>query len=231
MTEIIPAIMPESFGDLKDKMREVSSLVSFVQIDLMDGDFVPSISWPYNDEKDEGFESILKGDDDMPYLGELEFEVDLMVKDQEIEALKWMRAGARRIIGHFEAMDDPKGFIDNIRNESPSVDSFLSVELGIAIGIETSIEKIEPYISEIDFVQCMGIGKIGYQGESFDDRVVEKVKLLRKRYPKLIISVDGGVNQDTAPQLIESGVNRLAIGSAVFKSDNIEEAVEKFQSL
>ena len=100
------------------------------------------------------------------------------------------------------------------------------VELGVAINIETPEKNIAPFIKNIDVIQCMGIAKIGYQGNPFDDRVLAKIKDLQGKYPRTAISVDGGVNLDTAPKLISAGATRLVAGSAIFKSKNIEKTIE-----
>src|SRR3989338_570743 len=136
--EIIPAIMPKNLDDLNKKYSQVKGLANIVQIDVMDGKFVSSISWPY------------------------------------IE-------------------DDGKPL-------------------------------------PIDFAQFMGIEKIGFQGQLFDERVLGKIADLRERFPKVIISVDGGVNMKNAPRLIKAGANRLVSGSTIFESDNIKDAIEKLKN-
>jgi ribulose-phosphate 3-epimerase len=77
----------------------------------------------------------------------------------------------------------------------------------------------------------MGIGRIGFQGQNFDERVFEKIAEIRTKYPTMLISVDGGVNEDSAPLLIDAGVNRLIVGSAIFESDNIPEAIHTFENI
>ena len=77
----------------------------------------------------------------------------------------------------------------------------------------------------------MGINHVGFQGEPFDERVIEKVKAVRAKYPEMIISVDGGVSLETAPKLIEAGVSRLIVGSAIFNSDNFIESIQNFKKL
>ncbi len=231
MIEIIPAIMPESFNDLRSKMNEVKDFVSFVQIDVMDGFFVPSKSWPYEtDGVDSDFEEIVSGKKEMPFLGEIEFEVDLMVSDQEEEVVRWIQAGAGRVIGHVEAVDDVERFIKIALDANVPKDSFLSVDVGLAIGLETSIDVLKPHISDIDFVQFMGIEKIGYQGEEFSERVLSKISSLRKSFPDLVISVDGGVNEDSASLLIDVGVDRLVSGSAIFGASDKGEIIKKLSS-
>ena len=106
-----------------------------------------------------------------------------------------------------------------------------NTQIGVAINTTTSVELLKPLISHIDFVQCMGIEKIGFQGEPFDERAIDQVKSLRKDFPELIISVDGGVNLDSASELIKAGANRLVAGSAIFQSFDIDEAIVELESL
>ena len=103
----------------------------------------------------------------------------------------------------------------------------MSIEVGIAIGQETPIDKLIPYMESVDFVQCMGIEKIGRQHEPFDERTFERVKTLREKYPALIISIDGGVSGENAEELARCGVNRLVSGSYIYESENPKEAIEK----
>ncbi|NQV88110.1 MAG: hypothetical protein HQ402_00955 [Parcubacteria group bacterium] len=231
MAEIIPAIMPDDFMDLKEKMSLVSGVVPLVQVDVMDGKFVTRKTWPYKDVPDPDFEAILAEDIGFPQWEELDFEVDLMISRSEDVWQDWVKAGAKRIIFHIESLAEPERFLDEVRENSVSPDSIFYVEIGLAIDIDTPNEILDPVISKADFVQCMGIATIGKQGEPFDERVLEKINDLRNKYPDLIISVDGGVNLETALPLIEAGANRLVAGSAIFLSDDIRQTIEDFESV
>lgn len=231
MIEIIPAIMPKSFSDLSEKMSLVSGFVPMVQIDVMDGVFVPSKSWPYVKNPDPDFEYIQKEQKEFPYWQELDFEVDLMVNNAEVLAGSWIGAGAKRLIFHIESLVNSKSAIEQIKKSLPVKDSFLYTEIGIAINPDTPNEKLEPVLSQVDFVQFMGIQKIGFQGQPFDDRVLEKIIRLRTELPNVTISVDGSVNMETAPSLMDAGVNRLVIGSAIFEREDVAVAIEEFFAL
>jgi len=220
MTEIIPAIMPKSLEDLKEKVSLVEGLVSFVQVDVMDGKFVESISWPVGSAGD--LEKMAKGEIKLNEGVETDYEVDLMVSDPENYILPWSEAGAKRLIFHIEGIEDAETFLDNLKRDG--------LEIGLALNIDTPNEDIYPFVSKVDFIQFMGISKIGFQGEKFDERVLDKIKDLRQNYPNVIISVDGGVNLETASGLVEAGVNRLASGSAIFRSGNIPEAIKKLEN-
>jgi len=212
MIEIIPAIMPESFVDLNEKYSQVKDFVDIIQIDVMDGVFVPSKSWPYIDN--------VQG---LPLDKiDFDFEVDLMVSNPETIIESWVEAGAKRVIIHIESTKN----IEEVFLKIPS-----DIEIGIAINTTTPNEKIYPLIEKIDFVQFMGIEKIGYQGQSFDTRVLEKITSLREKFSRIIISVDGSVNLETAPKLIKAGANRFAVGSAVFESDNIRKRIEQLKNI
>ncbi len=77
----------------------------------------------------------------------------------------------------------------------------------------------------------MGIDKIGFQGQPFDERVLEQVKNIREKFPEKIISVDGSVNEETISELSDVGVNHFVMGSAFFENENLIEALEDFKEL
>ncbi|MCI0542160.1 hypothetical protein L0Y69_00175 [bacterium] len=220
--EIIPAIMPTSFEDLHDKALSVRGLVKTVQIDVMDGKFVPPLGWPLREGDTEGFQKIIDGEISLPFWKEINYEVDLMVRDPEKEMGAWVSAGFRRAIVHVESTSVLEGLLEEWRG---------TVELGIAVNIDTEASAYQKFVEKADFVQLMGIAKIGYQGMPFDIRVLDNISSLRKAFPNVIISVDGGVDLTTAPKLLAAGVNRLCVGSALWKNENIEVEIKKFQAL
>ena len=225
--EIIPAIMPTSYDDLKEKAEAVAGLVPWVQVDVMDGLFVPSVSWPYHAEDIPAFYEQVAQKQPLPRLDVLSYEVDIMTEHPEDEIPKWYALGARRFLVHFESIDD----IDVLEHIILSYRKKGVSEVGIALDIATSVESIEPILQEIDCVQLMGIARIGYQGEAFDERVVDRVTHLRQVYKNGIISVDGGVSLATAPRLLAAGVNRLVSGSGIFGGGDVSGAIQKFKAL
>ena len=228
MIEIIPAIMPDDYDDLLQKAGRIKGIVQCAQIDVMDGKFVPSISWPYDDKGIKQFESMVKNDEMLPFWEEIYYEIDLMVENPEHVIKDWIKFGARRIIVHFESTNKLREIIKIIEGRFLEEEDFVGVppvEFGVALNAETAFNKIIPYMHDIDVVQFMGIKKIGYQGEPFDESVIERIKDLRVECPHLIISVDGGVSFKTAPKLIKVGVSRLVSGSTIFNSYDIRDTV------
>ncbi|MDD5152676.1 MAG: hypothetical protein PHS95_01580 [Candidatus Pacebacteria bacterium] len=222
MIEIIPAVMPKNYRDLTEKSALFAGVVPLVQFDIMDGKFVKARTWPYG-PADSEFARIISEEEKMPEWETLNFEVDLMIENPEESITKWVKAGAKRIIVHVEGV---KNF-DAIRNAIPP----FFIELGLAINPETPISTLQPYLDRVDFVQCMGIAKIGFQGEPFDERVLENIKALRKLKPEFPISVDGGVNFDTAKQLVNAGATRLVSGSAILQSADVSNAIGDLRNL
>ncbi|TAK94493.1 hypothetical protein EPO05_06310 [Patescibacteria group bacterium] len=224
--EIIPAILPKDFGELEEKVGLIQGLVKTVQVDICDGQFVPNATWPYR-KHDDSFEKIVHEDEGLPAWEKLNYEFDLMVNHPEKVVDEWVQAGATRIIIHIESKGDVAGAVQSLAGR---------VDIGLALNIETSIEELQVpsyklQEGNIQFVQLMGIDRIGFQAQEFDEKVIGRVKQVRLKYPGLPISIDGGVSLDNARQLIEAGADRLVVGSAIFESDNFIEALEKFKRL
>jgi len=228
MTEVTPAILVESFSELNEKLAKFVNITKMVQIDMCDGKFVPSTSWPMGRGDQESVQAILDDEEGFPFWEHLDFEFDLMVLNAHKQFDFFARLGAKRIVFHLEA-EDEKDFKEFLESMDPYFKD--NIDIGIAINTTTDISKLDQFINHIDFVQCMGIENIGFQGEPFDERVLTQIKSLRNKYPELDISIDGSVNENTAPLLIEAGVNNLIIGSALLNSYDIRETIKEFESL
>lgn len=234
MIEIIPAILPKNYEDLKDKIALVRFIAPLVQVDICDGIFVKTTTWPFEHAQtgldlDEHFNKILAEQEGMPFWEDIDFELDLMVSDAVENFDIYTKLGAKKIIFHVEAIGDLDSFKDFLEGMDMYVREVM--EVGVAINPTTSLEQIFPLISNIDFVQFMGNDKIGYQGISLDEKIYKNIKILREKYSDLPIAVDIGVNKDTAPFLIEAGATKLVIGSAIFNSEDIRETIEEFKNL
>jgi ribulose-phosphate 3-epimerase len=223
--EIIPAILPKDFSNLEESVESVKGLVPMVQVDICDGKYVSNFTWPYR-RHDNNFEAILREERGLPNWDEVNYEIDLMVKDPEEDVMRWLTAGASRIVIHLESTQH----LDAVLKHTGEL-----VDIGLGVKIDTPMEKIDAAFAEhgeqIKFIQCMGIRRIGYQGQDFDDRVYQKIRDLKAKYPNLPISVDGGVSLENAHLLKEAGADRLVVGSAIFGTDNIPEALHEFEQI
>jgi ribulose-phosphate 3-epimerase len=219
--DIIPAILPKDFVDLEKHVEEIVGALPLVQIDICDGQFTPNPSWPYR-KRDDNFEAIVREDRGMPAWEELEYEFDLMTNRPEEIVGNFVSAGAARIVIHAEAKGDIAKAIELLDGK---------VEIGLALNIETPLEAIEPFKEKIQYIQLMGIDRVGFQAQTFDDKVIARIKEAKEIYPYLAISIDGGVNLETAPLLQDAGADRLVIGSAIFEAENPLEAIEEFKNI
>lgn len=222
MTEVIPAIIPDTFQILRDEMSQVKELVPLVQVDVIDGKFAPEATWPYNDEHDAGiFKEIVEQGRGFPFWDKLQFEVDLMVEKPEEVIDDWIMAGASAVIIHAGSTTKHEEIFDILAEQGTGI--------GLAVKPSDSVEIVHRFSEEIDFVQIMGSDEIGYHGVELDQLVYEKIADIRSSHPELSIAVDIGVTLETAPQLVAAGATRLVSGSAIFESDDMAATIEELR--
>jgi len=218
--KIVPAILPKDFAELEEKIELIHGAVNAVQVDISDGKFVSSSTWPYK-KHDENFESILREERGMPAWEDIDYEFDLMISNpSEDDARTWISAGAARVILHIESSSDLTPVLKILHG---------LVEIGIALNIDTPVSDLLKYKEYIQVVQCMGIRRIGYQGEAFDERVLSKIREVKEVLPDVPVSVDGGVSLDTITLLKEAGVDTVIVGSTIFSSDDIIHTIAELK--
>lgn len=231
MIEVIPAILTKDYEELKNKIALVRGVVPLVQIDVCDGIFVPSKTWPFSTGGANDFylQKILNEEIGMPFWEDMDFELDLLVADAIENFDIYTKLGPKKIIFHIEAV----GNLDEFKNFLEGIDNYVrdSIEIGISINPNTNLEEIFPFVNIVDFVQLMGIDNIGFQNQEFDEKVLEHIKTLKEKYPDLKVSVDGGVNKNTAPLLANAGADAIVSGSAIFNSGDIIGTIEDFRNL
>lgn len=169
---------------------------SHLHIDAADGKFVPSPCWctPTDFQK---------------LHIKQPFEAHLMTLNPEKRVGGWKRAGATRIVFHYEATDNPLGVIETIKKHN--------LEAGIALNLETSSKQIELLVDRLDAILFMAIVP-GFSGQKYHPEVVKKITSFHKKHPKKLIIIDGGVSVDNAPKLIKAGARQLVSTSAVYGS-------------
>ena len=226
MVEIISAVLPKSFKDLEKHLASVRGAVQMAQIDVVDGIFAHNRTWPYRDSG--SFETIVEQEHGLPFWEELDFQFDLMIEHPEERVMDFVHAGASHIILHARSSGALAAFeqLVGLREESGA----FSVKAGLALLPGAQPEELEPFEAQFDFVQVMGIARVGFQGEPFDTHAVYLVERMRKRYPALIIQVDGGVSLENANALAKAGANRLVVGHDIFEADDPVAEIRKLQA-
>lgn len=229
---IVPALLVQNENELKEKLAKIIDVVSDIQIDVIDGKFASPPSWPYTETYTE-FTRYAQQEKILPYCEKFHIEADLMVTDITESAIIWSAVGASRIILHATNIADIESTLSQLekrfgykKDSAPSI-----ISIGVAFTVEDDTASLDTIINRINFVQCMGIVHVGRQGEPFDERVPNLVRLLRSRYPDMPIQVDGGVSLETAPALLSAGAHRLIIGSALWKAPNVIERIHKFEEV
>ncbi|MEN9921587.1 MAG: hypothetical protein RLZZ517_565 [Candidatus Parcubacteria bacterium] len=222
--KIIPAILPKDFFDLKEHLERVHGVAKYVQIDICNSTYTPSKTWPFTHTPDIYFDKLVSQEEGMPFWEDIDFELDLMIKNPEEHYENFLQLGPAKMIFHFETLTNPVDFINKVKESG-------IIQVGIAFSNNTRAIDHKDVIEAADFVQCMGIEKIGFQGQEFDERVLTQVEEIRQAFPEKIITVDGSVNEETISELSDVGVNHFVMGSAFFQNENLISALEEFEDL
>ncbi|MGB3972718.1 MAG: ribulose-phosphate 3-epimerase [Peptococcia bacterium] len=180
----------------------------WLHIDVMDGHFVPNITLG---------PMVVKA---LRPKSQLLFDVHLMIEEPDKYIRDFRAAGADLITVHVETCKHLHRTIQAIKDTG--------AKAGVALNPHTPLETIQYILEDLDLVLLMTVNP-GFGGQKFIPNVLPKINLLRKlaeqRNPELFIQVDGGINKDTAPLVVEAGANVLVAGSAVFNHPNPEQAV------
>ncbi|MCR5581598.1 MAG: ribulose-phosphate 3-epimerase [Pseudobutyrivibrio sp.] len=211
-----PSILSADFGILKEQLEIIDRAgAQYVHFDVMDGVFVPSISFGLPVLK-----SIRK------YTNRL-FDAHLMIVEPERYVQEFVQAGADIVTIHAEACKDVMGCINLIKEAG--------ARAGVAINPDTPVSTIVPILDQVDMVLVMSVNP-GFGGQSLIPHTIDKVRevrqLLDDKGLDTDIEIDGGINMDTIDDALEAGANIIVAGSAVFKGDvraNAQAFMEKMR--
>jgi ribulose-phosphate 3-epimerase len=206
--KVVPAVLTDDPKSLEAMLKQSAAFTDYVQIDIMDGKFVPSRSITWYQIK-----NIPAG---------LGWEAHLMVEQPEKHLEHFKKAGAQKVIFHFEATPHPQQVISAGRK--------LGIQIGLAVNPETPVTKIIPFTGELDGVLFLSVHP-GYYGAKFLPEVLYKVTELRQACPEMEIGIDGGIKENNIVQVSKSGVNVIFVGSAVFLQTDPGASYRKLQSI
>ena len=213
--KVAPSILAADFGRLNDEIKFLnSSNADWIHIDVMDGLFVPNISFG---------QAIVKK---MSEHAEIPMDVHLMIADPERYVDSFSEAGADVISFHLEATNHAHRLLQHLKS--------IGVKAGVAINPQTPVDALDDLLEDIDLVVIMSVNP-GFGGQKFIYRSLDKIRRLKskiiERNLETLIEVDGGVGLQNAETILKAGADVLVAGSAVFKSDNPSQTIDRLKSI
>ena len=209
MAKIIPAILVKTPEEWQEKIQKIQSLVSRIQIDIIDNRFADNKTIDLTEIK---------------ILPEMKIDVQLMVEEPIFYIEKCRQTEASLVIGQVEMMKNQLEFVEKAKTGK--------MKAGLGLDLDTEVEKLDKEaLLRADHLLLMSV-KAGFSGQEFDSRALDKIKRLRSLVGEnLEIGVDGGINETNIGSIVEAGANILYIGSALWKMEDIHRALEKLRDL
>lgn len=212
---ICPSILNANFDDLENEINKVKEVSDMLHLDIMDNKFVPNFTFDFKQAIE-----IIK-------FSSLPVDAHLMIEDPDNLAPKYAQNGCDSVTFHYEAAKNVRQTILNIKSNGSKV--------GLAIKPATDFSSIEEFIDEIDMLLIMTV-EPGFGGQSFMSEQMSKVVIARSRInrckdPIPLLQIDGGVSEATIEIAAISGANCFVAGSAVYKSSDPAEMVNKLRNL
>jgi len=209
---VLPSLLLCDFGNLEREIRRLEdAAVQAIHLDVMDGHFVPNLSF--------GLTIV----ETARRLTDLTLDVHLMISNPGEYLSRYVAAGADLLTVHTEVVDDARPLLEAIRA--------LGAGAGLALNPPTPVETIESALGACDLVLVMSVMP-GFGGQEFDDVALDKLRAIRGQVgDRALLEVDGGVNDETISACVEAGADLLVVGSAITGGDDYRASVTRLTQL
>ena len=214
MVKVAPSILSADFSRLAEEVKRVEQGgADLLHIDVMDGHFVPNITFG------PAVIASIKGKTKLP------FDVHLMIEEPEKYLNDFIRAGADILTVHAESTVHLHRLVSHIKSQG--------IKPGVAINPSTPLDAIKYVLDDIDLVLIMSVNP-GFGGQKFIPRILDKISELRSIVEQnqydILIEVDGVINEDNASEIIDAGADILVAGSAIYESPNPEDVIKRLKN-
>lgn len=209
---VLPSLLMCDFGRLADEVARLEAAgVEGLHLDVMDGHFVPNLSY--------GLPLV----ETFRRLTDLPLDVHLMIDDPAAYIARYRDAGADSLTIHVEATPEPGPVLDQIRETGAAV--------GLALNPPTPVAAVEPFLAQCDLVLVMSVMP-GFGGQKFDPNALDKLRALRNLIGNsTLLEVDGGVNAATVSACTDAGAQLLVVGSAIFGTPDYQVSMRHLNQL
>lgn len=238
--QILPAVLVKKFSDIESEVLRLKNISKRVQLDICDGEFIPSKTWPLNEVSFKDFANLGSGEPKdlyLPFWEKVDYTADLMAVNPKDWIKPLMKYGVDDVVIHFRSL--PEGDRKNYFNEIVDLCEEYEMSLNLAVDLKTNLQEflkfIKHFANNLNYVQVMGIENVGKQGESFCPLILEVISEIKKFFTEqqidLPIFVDGGMNEKSIPLCKERGAEVFVVGSALSKAVDYKEEFEFLNSL
>ncbi|HEY4543536.1 MAG TPA: ribulose-phosphate 3-epimerase [Tissierellaceae bacterium] len=215
MALLSPSLLSANFANLEEEIKKIEKGgADYIHLDVMDGKYVPNISFGM---------PVIKS---IKEVTKLPFDVHLMIENPENYVEDFYKAGADIITVHYEATTHVHRTIQLIKS--------FGIKAGISLNPGTSEDVLKYIIDDLDLILVMSVNP-GFGGQSFIPSSNEKIRNIRKMIDEsnkdILLEVDGGIKLSNVKEVIDNGANMVVVGSDIYKAEDVVEQTKKFKSL
>jgi len=230
---IVPSKPFKDYAQIEEVANKCRGELKRIQVDLCDGKYVPSVSWPFTQYSKSEFQNL--GSDDktdvyLPLWESINYTADVMCENPENYIDSLIAYGFDEVILHYKSIKDGKTFTQ-ISDRLYDTEIALILALDVSTDISDFMSFAKEYRDIVSGFQVMGIEKIGFQGQKFDPKSLEIVKILREVFQDKKIMLDGGITDQNILECRDAGVDQFCVGSYLTEANSFSENLTELKNI